>query len=336
FGLRPALLQGRTLINTDSEQEGELCIGCAGGANVTGRLPVERLPLKAGWHPLRLAVTGLKGGHSGVDIHRGRGNAIRLLFRILRDELVRQRLKLLSLDAGNLRNAIPREAYAVIAVPTGTVDGFQERLRHWQGVFLAELQRVDPGLRVAATEAGEHAETWIGDRAQARLIHAVSACPNGVLRMSDDMPGLVESSCNLSLVRSLDGGEIEIQTLVRSSVDTARDDICRRIESLFALAGAESLVDGEYPGWQPDPASALLQRVKRVYRARFGRDPTVGAIHAGLECGIIRGCCPEMEMISFGPTIRDPHSPDERVHIPSVARFWDLLTGTLAQAPALS
>ncbi|MCB1879780.1 MAG: aminoacyl-histidine dipeptidase [Gammaproteobacteria bacterium] len=328
FGLKPAVLKGRLLINTDAEDEGVLCIGCAGGVNVNTKLGYRELSIDSGWITHRLSVTGLRGGHSGVDIHRGRGNAVAMLFRLLKDAVTEFNLKIKSVDAGNMRNAIPREAFALVAVEPANAAAFGDALERWRSVFAAELKRADPEVRITLETVAAEPDGWMDDAAALRLVHAVCACPSGVMRMSDDMPDLVESSNNLAIVRAAKG-VIEIQNLVRSSVDSARDDICGKLASLFTLAGADTSYDGHYPGWQPDLSSPLLQLVRQVYRERFDGDATIGAIHAGLECGIIRTAYPDVEMISFGPTIRFPHSPDERVEIGSVGRFWELLVGVL-------
>ncbi len=329
FGLAPDLLRGRYLINTDSEDEGVLTIGCAGGANVDSHIRYAPEPLAGTWEGARLAVTGLRGGHSGVDIHRGRGNAVALLFRVLANGAARRDLRIQSLDAGSLRNAIPREAFADLALPAGELAAFTALAAELEQTLRAELEAADPELRIRVTPqpAGGH---WLGQSLQERLIDAVRTCPHGVLRMSDAVPGLVESSSNLAIVRTGEG-VVEIRNLVRSSLESARDDICDRLAGLFRLAGAENSINGHYPGWRPDPDSGLLRQVRAAYRELFGRDPEVGAMHAGLECGVIGARYPAMEMISFGPTIRFPHSPDERVEIATVTRFWELLTGVLAR-----
>ena len=332
FGLKPDVLQGEILINTDADEEGVLCIGCAGGANVNTRFGYRPKKANEDWPLYQLRVTGLRGGHSGVDIHRGRGNAVELLFRLLRRLMQEQGVRLVRVDAGNLRNAIPREAFALLALPRERLEQVCATVAQMGATCGKELAQVEPQLKVELRPSAHDTEYWIEKRVQERLIHAVCACPSGVIRMSDSLPGLVETSTNLAVVRS---GEdfIEVQNLVRSSVDTARDYLCDRIDSLFSLAGAKSDFDGQYPGWSPNEHSAVLSTVQQVYREIFGRPPETGAMHAGLECGIIGGTYPRLDMISFGPTIVDPHSPDERVQISSVSRFWDLLVATLARIP---
>jgi dipeptidase D len=242
-------------------------------------------------------------------------------------------MRLVRVDAGNLRNAIPREAFAELSVPEERSAELNDHIAQMRAVFCAELARVEPHLRVELTTAsGQTPDFWTGKGVQERLIHAVCACPTGVMRMSDTLPGLVETSSNLAVVRS-GKGLIEVQNLVRSSVDSARDALCESIDSLFTLAGAETDFNGHYPGWIPNRESTILRTVEQVYREIFGHPPQTGAMHAGLECGIIGAAYPQLDMISFGPTIVDPHSPDERVLISSVGRFWDLLVGTLARIP---
>ena len=330
FGLEPGLLKGKLLINTDAEDEGVLCIGCAGASNVNTKFSYLRAAVAEDWLTYRLSITGLSGGHSGVDIHRGRGNAISLLFRLLKSALIEFNLGIGSIDAGNLRNAIPREAFALVAVDPSDAVPLHTSCERWQAVFTNELKHADPHLRVKLERDENSLQDCIDEASALRLVHAVTACPSGIIRMSDEMPGLVESSNNLAIVRASEG-EIEINNLVRSSVDSARSDICGKLASLFALAGAETGFSGQYPGWRPNLSSSFLQLVRKVYQAKFGVDAKTGAMHAGLECGILGIAYPDVEMISFGPTIRYPHSPDERVEIASVGRFWELLVGVLAK-----
>jgi dipeptidase D len=330
FGLQSGVLQGSMLINTDAEDEGELFIGCAGGANANTTLRYTPESPKGTWCGYTVRISGLKGGHSGVDIHRGRANAVALLFRLLAALQAECELRIHSIDAGNLRNAIPREATAQLAARPTQAAGLERVLDRWHAEVSSEYRTADPALKLDFER-----QEWTGrgclDPATAnRLIGAVNACPNNVLRMSDTMPGLVESSNNLAIVR-VGNGAVEIFNLIRSSVDSAREDICSRIAALFSLIGAETRFDGQYPGWQADIGSELLLQVQSVYRETFAKEAGISAIHAGLECGILGASHPGIEMISFGPTIRFPHSPDERVHIPSVARFWKLLTGVLAK-----
>ncbi len=308
--LGPGLLQGELLINMDSEDEGELFIGCAGGINAGSRFTGVGEAVAGDVRAFKLSLTGLKGGHSGVDIHRGRGNANKLLFRLLRQGMLNHGLRLCSIDGGSLRNAIPREAFAWITLPVGEVDGFVHHLDVQRQTIRSELAHADAGAEVTLEEV-DTPTNWLGQPLEARLVNAVCAAPHGVVRMSDDMHGLVETSTNLAIVRSQEE-TVEVQSLIRSSVDSARDDLCANMDALFSLARAETHFGGAYPGWKPNMESPLLSVMRQAYRELFGSEAKIGAIHAGLECGILGGNYPRLDMISFGPTIRYPHSPDER------------------------
>ena len=330
LALRPGALQGGVLLNTDSEEEGELCIGCAGGANSDTRLEYRPEPVLEPGIPFRIYISGLKGGHSGVDIGLGRGNANKLVFRLLKHLTANGiGFALAEASGGNMRNAIPREAAVTLLVQHPEAARFQSAVAGFADILRDELAAVEPDLQISFADSPP-VEAVLPPDLQGRLIDALCACPNGVVRMSDSMPGLVETSTNLSTVR-VSEGRIEIGCLARSSIDSAREAVCEAIEATFGLIGAETTFDGHYPGWKPDPDSALLKLAESVYRDRFGSAARVGAIHAGLECGLLGAIYPDWEMISFGPTIRFPHSPDERVLISSVERFWDFLTELLRQ-----
>jgi len=332
LGLQPGLLRGAVLLNTDSEEEGELCIGCAGGANVDTRLDYRPEPVEPGAAPFRVSLSGLKGGHSGVDIHRGRGNANRLLFQLLR-ELLREGVpfRLAEANGGNMRNAIPREAVATLLVAPVDAPAFEAGVAAFADRLRREYGEKEPELQVAFADPPQVEQLLPADL-QGPLVDAICDCPNGVARMSDTLPGLVETSSNLSIIR-IGGGRVEIQSLVRSAVETAREALCQAIAAHFEPIGAETGFGGRYPGWEPDPDAEVLRLAEAAYRDLFGEPARVGAIHAGLECGLLGAIYPDWEMLSFGPTIESPHSPDERVHIPSVARFWALLTELLRRIP---
>ncbi|MCW8902500.1 aminoacyl-histidine dipeptidase [Sedimenticola sp.] len=329
FGIRPDWLQGKLLLNMDSEDEGVLCIGCAGGANASTRLEYTPEAIEPGWIGYRLTLKGLKGGHSGVDIHRSRGNANKLLSRLLSVAESVCDIRLSSFAGGNMRNAIPREATGVFQVSASRTAELKALIEVHSDTIKLELAAVEPDLSIEL-QPDTGAEYWLPQGIQQGLLDALMACPNGVMRMSDTMPGLVESSTNLAIVKAADG-RIEIKSLIRSSVDSARDELCAVHQSLFRLIGAKTVIDGQYPGWKPDLNSPLLRIMRHAYQEIFDNEAEIGAIHAGLECGIIGGKYPGLDMISFGPTIRYPHSPDECMHIPSVQRFWDLLVATLAR-----
>lgn len=331
FGITDGLISGDILLNLDSEDEGELYIGCAGGTNANARFTYSKVTVPDGMAAFKLTVKGFKGGHSGLDIPLGRGNSNKILNRLLWISRTQFGLRLASIDGGSLRNAIPRESFAVVVIPETEKTRFLEYVKEFAGTVKKELSAVEPDLIILAEPASSPANL-IDEQTQKNLLNAIYACPNGVIRMSNEMPGLVETSTNLAIVKS-DDREIKIQCLLRSSVDTAKDDLEHMIQSVFELAGAEISFDGQYPGWKPNPGSPILKVMQDVYQQRFGKIPEIKAIHAGLECGILGGVYDHWDMISFGPTIRFPHSPDEKVNIPSVAKFWDFLVATLGQIP---
>ena len=331
FGLKKGLLHGDILLNLDSETEGELYVGCAGGLDASMTFSYEEESVPASSTAFLVEVKGLKGGHSGIEIVLERGNANFVLFRLLKMAEKAFGLRLSSVDGGGLRNAIPREARAVVTVPAAEAGAFRESVRDFERTVREELRGVDEGVSVTAEEAALPA-SLIDTDTQRRLIRAVHGCPNGVVRMSPSMKGLVQTSTNLARVVS-SGGRIAVQCLLRSSIGSEKRDLGERIASVFELAGAEVVLSGAYDGWNPDMDSPILAAMVASYERLFGRRPAVTAIHAGLECGIIRTNYPHLDMISFGPTICYPHSPDEKVSIPSVERFWNYLLETLRSAP---
>jgi dipeptidase D len=332
-GLKPGVLQGDILINMDSEDEGELYVGCAGGEDVTALFAYTHEEIPAGCVALKLNVTGMKGGHSGMDIILGRGNANKVFFRILNAAYEKLGVRLASIEGGSLRNAIPREAFGVVVVNEAEVAGFLALVEEIAGYVKAELSATEPGLKVNVEETQLPA-FLIDKKTQVNLTQAVVACPNGVIRMSDSMPGLVETSTNLAIVKSdAEKKTVLCAALMRSSVDSAKEDLASRMRAVFTLAGAEVTFTGAYPGWKPNMDSPILKTMQDVYHANFGKIPEIKAIHAGLECGILGGKYPNWDMISFGPTIRFPHSPDEKVNIETVKKFWDFLVVTLENIP---
>lgn len=331
FALKPGLLQGDILLNMDSEDEGELYVGCAGGTNGNIKFTFREEKVPSGVQAYKIIVGGLKGGHSGLDIHLGRGNANKILTRYLKHAAKEHGLRLSSIDAGNLRNAIARDATAIVTVPAGNAGKFEACLKEFETTVKNELSITEPGLKITATKS-ELPSFVMDEQTQERFILATYGCPNGVIRMSDTMQGVVETSTNLSTIKS-GNGEIHIQCLLRSSVDSAKDDLQEMMESVFLLAGAEVWFDGSYPGWKPNPSSPILKEMLGIYKKKFGKVPEIKAIHAGLECGILGAAYPHWDMISFGPTIRNPHSPDEKVNIKTVKLFWDFLVETLKHIP---
>jgi len=332
FNLQPGVLKGDILMNMDSEDEGELYIGCAGGMNATMQFDYTDDPVPAGHAAFRIAITGMKGGHSGMDINLGRGNAIRSLVRFIWENQDQLGIRIALVDGGGLRNAIPREAIALITLPSEKAGQLKTNFNVFSTVIKSELKSTEPELKTSI-EAVEIPDSLIDIKAQKSMLDAVYACPNGVIRMSPEMEGLVETSTNLAILKS-EGGKINVMCLLRSSVDTAKEDLANMIHSVFRLAGARSTFDGSYPGWKPNPDSPILHHMRHIYNVRFGKLPEIKAIHAGLECGILGAVYPHWDMISFGPTIRYPHSPDEKVNIPSVEKFWDFLVETLKQIPS--
>lgn len=331
FGLKAGLLDGDILINLDSEEDGELYVGCAGGMDANIKFPFSEEPVPENVTPFRIKVSGLKGGHSGMDIHLGRGNSNKLLFRFLKNTHEEYGIRIASIDGGGMRNALPREAEAVVVVPVSKAKDFEKSVRDYQSVYKKELANVEPDLSFVV-EKTEKPVSLIDADTGGKLIYSVCGCPNGVIRMSDSIPGLVETSTNLASVRSFEN-VITIQCLMRSSVDTAKEELAGMIESVFRLAGAEVDFAGSYPGWKPDMDSEILKIMKDVYREMYGKLPEIKAVHAGLECGLLGGIYPHIDMISFGPEIVNPHSPDEKVHIESVGKFWNYLLETLKNIP---
>jgi len=333
IGLKSGLLKGDILINMDSEDEGELYVGCAGGEDANVLFNYTPVPVPAESIAFRLNITGLKGGHSGLDIILGRGNANKIFFRVMKEAYKVCGLRLASFNGGNLRNAIPREAFGIVTVPYAKADKLVGLLAGLTTIIKRELSATEPTLKIELSKT-EMPSMLIDEQTQINLTHAIVACPNGVIRMSDSMPGLVETSTNLAIVKSdSDAKTINIACLMRSSVDTARAELGSRMDSVFSLAGAKVTLAGGYPGWKPNMESPILKTMQGVYQSKFGRIPEIKAIHAGLECGILGGTYPSWDMISFGPTIRFPHSPDEKVNIESVSKFWDFLVETLKSIP---
>ncbi|GAT62045.1 aminoacyl-histidine dipeptidase [Paludibacter jiangxiensis] len=331
-GLKNGTLKGEVLLNLDSEDEGELYVGCAGGINAHISFAYKEEPVYHGDVAYKISLTGLKGGHSGLDINLGRANANKLLFRLLKYLVSSFEARLASVEGGNLRNAIPREAFAVVTVPEEGQDDLLEAISEMEAIFKSEYASVEPDLKIIAEEV-DLPEGMLPEFVQDDLINGITACPNGVLRFVPEMPEVVETSTNLAIVKS-DGSHVEVACLVRSSVESMKEELCSMIESVFSLAGAKVEFSGGYPGWQPHFDSPILKVMSQVYADKFGNTPEIKVIHAGLECGIIGSAVPGLDMISFGPTIRHPHSPDEKVNIATVAKFWDYLTAVLKAIPA--
>ncbi len=332
FGLKPGFLQGDILMNLDSEDEGELYVGCAGGLDANISFAYNEVEVPEGDVAVKISLTGLKGGHSGVDIHLQRANANKLMFRFLKTAVAEYEARLASIDGGSLRNAIPREAFAVVTVPAEGVDDLMELVDEMETLFIAEFAGVEDNISLKA-EVQNLPSGLLPEEIQDDLINAVVSAFNGVYRFIPELPTVVETSNNIAIIKS-DGSAVEIKCLMRSSVDSRKEELASMIESNFALAGAKVVMTGGYPGWKPNLDSPILKTMTSVYESKYGKTPKIMIIHAGLECGILGTHYPDMDMISFGPTIRYPHSPDEKVNIETVGLFWDYLLETLKNIPA--
>ena len=331
FGLQGGILKGDILMNLDSEEEGELCVGCAGGVNVNAKRNYSEEITPKGVVAYKINVKGLKGGHSGVDIALGRANSNKILFRFLMQAESDFGVRISEAGGGDLRNAIPREASCILVLPEIKTAEFEEFVIGNEKIFRAEFAETEPDLKFFCEKVALPAKV-MNEGDQNRIIRAVFVCPHGVQRMSQAMKGLVETSNNLAIV-NCSKGKFEIFNLTRSSVESAKVATAWKIAAVFQLINAEVTMDGSYQGWNPDMNSPILKTMGKVYKNIFGNVPEIKAIHAGLECGIIGGVYPNLDMISFGPTIKFPHSPDEKVKIDSVQKFWDFIVGTLKDVP---
>ena len=327
-GLSPGFVQGRILLNCDSEEEGKLFAGCAGGADLNVAFKYKKgAPLLNGDVAVRLFLFGLKGGHSGLDIHFGRANANKLMVRFLKEAVRNYGVRLASIEGGSARNAIPREAKAVITLPKDNVELLWELVSDYQDIYRMEYAGVEDNIHFTA-EMTDAPFVLIPEEIQDDLINAVEGCQNGVSTMLTDFQGIVESSSNLSVIKSSEG-LIEINILARSSSESRKTALLSSLESIFSLACAKVDFGGAYNGWLPNANSPVLKVMEETYETLHGQKPEVTVIHAGLECGIIQGVYPDMDMISFGPNLKNAHSPDEMVSIASVARTWDFLIAAL-------
>lgn len=328
--LKGGLLHGQIMLNLDTEDDDELTIGCAGGIDVTGEGTYTQEATPANHSTYILAVKGLTGGHSGMDIHKGRGNANKLINRLLFDANDFG-VRIASINGGGLRNAIPRESVATICVPNAKKDAFEAYINEQTNVLQSEYATTDPSLKVEL-EAATTPTQVLAAVFQAQFLRATYAIPSGIYRMSPDIAGLVQTSNNLARVLVKDG-KYQVLCLTRSSVDSEKFDLANVIKSSLELIGAEISFSGSYPGWTPKPEAPIIKIMADLYRDLFNEEPNVNACHAGLECGILGTNYPDMEMISFGPNIRGAHSPDERVQISSVQKYWKYLLETLARTP---
>jgi dipeptidase D len=330
--LDPVNITGRILLNLDTEEDDELTIGCAGGIDTNTSYQYKEEAVDPAALGYEISVQGLLGGHSGMDIHKGRGNANKIMNRLLYGLSKTVQLQLSFLQGGSLRNAIPRESFAIVVVPSAQRDSFLEYIDTFRTLITEEYQTVEPSLKVQVdtTALPEHA---MAATDLTKVLNTIYAVPNGVFRMSPDIQGLVETSTNLARVIIKDG-VFSTRSLQRSSVESTKEDVTNAVTACFENMGCEVVQDGDYPGWKPNAASALLKVFVDLYKRNFNQQPKVEACHAGLECGILGSHFPDMDMISFGPTIRGAHSPDERVQISSVQKFWDFLLQGLKEISA--
>lgn len=332
LNLAPDVLSGDILLNLDSEDEKELYIGCAGGVDAVCTLAITRQALTPAYQPYLIELTGLKGGHSGIDIIKQRGNANKLLGRLLKQLDTLCDYQLIDFSGGNLRNALPREAWATLAFLPKHQTKVTAHITSFLDQLAIEYQGIEPNINCCLKPFGQTTKTALSKQDKQTVIQLISACPNGVHRMSIDMPDLVETSNNLAVINS-EETRVVFECLLRSSVDSARNELADQLQAVFELAKAEVTFSGAYPGWQPNSQSTILKVMTKTGQQLFGKTPKQRGIHAGLECGILGGIYPHWEMISFGPTIVAPHSPDEKVHIESVDTFYNWLLLTLTAIP---
>ena len=326
--LGEGMIEGSILLNLDSEDDAEIFVGCAGGVDTTCTFNYKRSFAPTDFHFFRLEISGGLGGHSGGDIHLGRANANKLLARFLYTLSLEHEVSLAEIDGGNLRNAIPRAAHAVFGVDTARKESVRVAFNKFVADIEVEYKGIEPTLHFELSTE-ERPEYAIDLDTTMRLLEALYSAPHGVVSMSRDLEGLVETSTNLASVKMLPDSKVLVTTSQRSSMESRKWDIARQVEALFRLAGAEVTHGDGYPGWAPDMNSRIMRIASDAYEELYGVKPAIKAIHAGLECGLFRAKYPHLDMVSFGPTLRDVHSPSERMHIPAVERFWGQLTRTL-------
>lgn len=328
FALKPDFLEGKILLNLDSEDEGEIFIGCAGGMDTVANFTSKMEPVKGSMAAFSVSVTGLTGGHSGDDIHKNRGNAVKILNRFLWNASRKYGIRMADYNGGNLRNAIAREATAKFTVDVKKKKSLVEEWEAFVRDVYFEYERSEKGLAVSLEETGLP-ESVMDKDTQQKLLNAIAGCPHGVLEMSTRMPGMVETSTNLASVKCILNGKIQVTTSQRSELESRKHWAAQMVESVFLLAGAEVEHSAGYPGWTPNPDSQVLKVTVESYKQLFGVVPVVRSIHAGLECGLFLEKYPGLDMVSFGPTIRGAHSPDERLDVETTLKFWKHLIDVL-------
>lgn len=331
FALKSDWLKSRILLNLDSEDEGEIFIGCAGGIDTLINIPYSKVNTEANTQAYKVKVSGLHGGHSGDDINKGLGCANKIINRLLWNAAENQGLRLSQLDGGNLRNAIAREAFAIVTIPVAQKDNFEKYVSEYNKIVRYEFRSTEAGLQIAA-ESVAMPEFLMDEKTQSNLLNALFACPHGVLSMSREIPNFVETSTNLASIK-MDDKQIRIATSQRSSVESGKYAAAQKVRATFQLIGAKIEHGDGYPGWTPNPDSKILEVARQSYKKLFGKEPVVRAIHAGLECGLIGEKYENMDMISFGPTLRGVHSPDERIEIKTVEMFWRHTLDILQNVP---
>ena len=330
--MEDGLLKGDILLNLDNETHGELMVGSAGGINLTAELEFKPVAPEADDKAVRISLHGLRGGHSGLQINEGRANANKNLARVVADAIANFEARLAEWKGGNMRNAIPREAEAVLTLPAENVAALKETVEtEWQRDLFEEYGIVEPNLKIEVTEVPLPA-TLVPEEIQDNLVDSLLACHNGVLRFIPHLPTIVETSSNLAIVEIVDGHAF-FKVLVRSSRDSMRQNCVDTLEACFSMAGMKVETDGAYPAWQPSPKSEIVELMESVYQDLFGEPAKVQVVHAGLECSVILSHCPNMDVVSFGPTLESPHTPNERCFIPSVDKYWRLVLETLARTP---
>ena len=329
--MAPGLLKGQILLNLDNETEGEMIIGSAGGVNLTATLEYKEVETDAADAAVKVTLSKLLGGHSGLEINEGRANANKLMARLVQDAVANFEARLASWKGGNMRNAIPRDAEVVLTLPQENVPALKEAVAEWRDTFTAEYGCIEQELSLEVVDTDRPA-LEVPEEVQDNLINALCACHNGVFRFIPDVPAIVETSSNLAIVE-IGGGESFFKVLIRSSRDSMREALAETLESAFAMAGMKVELSGDYPAWQPNPHSEIVELMKNVYRDLFGAENHVQVIHAGLECGVIGANTPGMDMVSFGPTLRSPHTPNERCYIPSVEKYYRFVLATLERTP---
>lgn len=332
INLQPGFFEGKILLNLDSEDEGILYIGCAGGMDTVGTITYSPQPTPPGKTGIAIAVTGLRGGHSGDEIHKGYGNSVKLMNRILWNLSNKYSISVSTFDGGNLRNAIPREAFSTIVVDSAAVGEVISWIDDFSKIIIEEFRDLEKDLKIASKQCPVP-PTIMDHDSQSRLLSSLTCCPHGAIAWSMEMDNLVETSTNLASVKFPGDNTIQVVTTQRSSIESSKHDVASMVETCLKLAGAEVVHSDGYPGWRPNMSSEILKITRDAYQKLFGKDPNIRAIHAGLECGLIFEKFKGIDMISFGPTIRGAHTPEEKVEIETVQMFWDLLLEVLDRIP---